>query len=229
MQANSVQSQFAALTRDRDTFQAEQEAAERESMRAQERLQRLKQEQVDLMTKIQMAQESLGDLSRKQTMLKQEKARLHRVTESERNALEDCAGHTTKLAQQEQAMTKKYITELGKLNGDVSSDLDKQIIGKVLKYVSVESVENVVAANFPAATANKQVFDDKFGRMKRTQEMLQEELDRYQKAKAEFNKIEKILAHQQDKSTAAAGELYYRASPHLDIFYGHEGANANGN
>jgi outer membrane murein-binding lipoprotein Lpp len=228
VQANSVQSQFAALTRDRDTFQAEQEAAERESMRAQERLQRLKQEQVALMTKIQMAQESLGDLSRKQTMLKQEKARLHRVTESERKALEDCAGHTTKLAQQEQEMTKKYITELEKLNGDVASDLENQIIGKVLKYVSVESVENVVAANFPAATANKQVFDDKFGRMKRIQEMLQEELDRCQKAKAEFNKIEKMLAHQQDQSTAAAGEVY-RASPHLDIFYGHEGANATGN
>jgi hypothetical protein len=58
--------------------------------------------------------------------------------------------------------------------------------------------------------------------------MLQEELDRCQKAKAEFNKIEKMLAHQQDQSTAAAGEVY-RASPHLDIFYGHEGANATGN
>jgi hypothetical protein len=228
VQANSVQSQFAALTRDRDTFQAEQEAAERESMRAQEHLQRLKQEQVALMTKIQMAQESLGDLSRKQAMLKQEKARLHRVTESERKALEDCAGHTTKLAQQEQEMTREYITELGKLNGDVASDLEKQIIGKVLKYVSVESVENVVAANFPAATANKQVFDDKFGRMKRIQEMLQEELDRYQKAKAEYNEIEKMLAHQQDTSTAAAGEGY-RASPHIDIFYGQEGTNEYGN
>lgn len=225
VQANSVQSQFAALTRDRDKFQVDQEAAQRESTRAQERLQRLKQEQVSLMTKIQTAHESLGNLSRKHTMLKQEKARLNRVKESERKALEDCAAHTMNLARQDEEMTRKYVLELGMLNEEVASDLEKQIIEKVLEYVSVEAVENVFQENFPAS-ANKQVFDEKFRRMKNLQETLEVQCQRHESAKADFDSVEAVRSQQQQKTPVGNAD---NSARHLDIFYGHREATQEAN
>eukprot|EP00980_Cylindrotheca_fusiformis_P024457 scaffold11926_cov126-Cylindrotheca_fusiformis.AAC.10 len=219
VQANSVQSQFAALTRDRDQFQADQEAAQRESTRAQERLQRLRQEQAVLMTNIQKAQESLGDLSRKQTMLQQEKSRLHRVKESERKALEDCAAHTTNLARRDEAMTRKYVLDLGKLNDEVASDLEKQIVGRVLRCVSFESVQHVVAENFPAST-NKQVFDGKLARMKSSHESLHAEHERNLSVKADFEQIEPLLTERHDVPDSEEAN----SAPHLDAFYGEEGS-----
>ena len=106
VQPNSVQSQFAALTRDRERFRQEMQAAERDSKRAQERLQSLKKEQVSLLAKIQTSQEGLGDLSRKHAMLKQETARLKRVMKTERQALQDCANHTAGLVKKEEEATK---------------------------------------------------------------------------------------------------------------------------
>lgn len=82
-QANSVQSQFVALSRDKEKFHKQIFSAERDSKRAQERLQSLKAEQVSLMTKIQKTQEELGILSRKQAILKDQSARVQQTMKLE--------------------------------------------------------------------------------------------------------------------------------------------------
>ena len=132
VQAKSVQSQFAILTRDRDKFRHEMEAAERNRLLAQENLQKLKAEQMNLMKNIRTVQEELGNLTKKQNMLQKEKERLGRVTGCERKALEDCALHSNTISQQEKELKRKYLDELDSLN-DENSDLLKRELYKKLK------------------------------------------------------------------------------------------------
>mmetsp|Transcript_1604 Transcript_1604/g.3316 ORF Transcript_1604/g.3316 Transcript_1604/m.3316 type:complete len:230 (+) Transcript_1604:74-763(+) len=183
VQANSVQSQFAALTQDRDKFQNEKDDAERESKRAQERLRRLKQEQVSLLSKIQASQESLGTLSRKQTMLKQEENRLRKVRQSERKALEACAAHASKLVNQEKEMTKKFTYNMGKANGEAARLLGQQLIDKIVKNVSVDSVEAVLSKNTLSASCKV-----KLEQMELLQQKLGSERARFEEVKDQFRR-----------------------------------------
>jgi chromosome segregation ATPase len=210
VQANSVQSQFSALTKDRETFRIQKEGAEKETKKAQERLLLLKAEQLSLMQKIQESQESLGDRSRKREMMKDEMARLKRVIECERKALVDCANHTAKLVKQEQEATKGYVNELGTLNHEIADILEQKIIDSIMPHVSVESLVQVLRGNnFP----NKQVLEEKFIQIKRLEQLLNEETERYKQVKADYDKIEHTLVEHNTNETI---------SPHMDIFYGPE-------
>ncbi|CAJ1953727.1 unnamed protein product [Cylindrotheca closterium] len=209
VQANSVQSQFAALTKDRDKFQNEKDDAERESKRAQERLRRLKQEQVALLTKNQACQECLGTLSRKQTMLQQEENRLRMVTQSERKALEACAAHTSKLVKQEKEMTKKFTSDMGKANGEAARLLGQQLIDKIVKNVSVDSVKAVVS-NSTMSTSCKV----KLEQMKLVQQKLGSECARYEEVKDEFRR-----SNTSCNGMPSGGATTTQAESQMEIFY----------
>ena len=206
VQANSVQSQFAALTRDRDKFQNEKDDAEHESRRAQERLRRLKQEQVDLMSKIQASQENLGTLSRKQTMLQQEEYRLQKVMQSERKALETCAAHTTKLVNQEKEMTIKFTSDMGKTNGEAARLLGQQLVDKIVKNVSVDSVDAVLSGE----TVNPSC-KEKLEQMKVLQHQLGSERTHYAAVKNQF--------HQNDGISDGMSATNATATSEMEIFY----------
>ena len=219
VQPNSVQSQFAALTRDRERFRQEMQAAERDSKRALERLQSLKKEQVSLMAKIQTSQEGLGDLSRKHAMLKQETARLKRVMKTERQALQDCANHTAGLVKKEEEATKKFCLEIASLNDETASFLHKQVVDKMVKFVSIESVETILTGNLPA-NANKEVFEEKLARMKSA-------FARYQNASKNPPEMGYPILQNNDQTQKAAFQAGSTTQRHLDIFYGPESSNEN--
>jgi chromosome segregation ATPase len=228
VQANSVQSQFTALTNDRDKFRREKEAAERDHQRAQHRLQQLKAEQVDLMNEIRKAQEELGDLTRKQTMLKQEQARLDRVVECERKALENCAFHTKNLVKKEQGLTKKYCIEMGMLNDETADLFHRQVNKKMQAFLSVESIEAVVVEKLPD-DVNRDAFNEGFELMKEAKAMWERELASYHRIKATLDELKAA-----SKQTATppgeiggVGETHHNVmhSQQMDLFYGPE-ANA---
>ncbi|KAL3934666.1 MAG: hypothetical protein SGBAC_009661 [Bacillariaceae sp.] len=187
VQSNSVQSQFAALTQDRDKFQNEKDDAERESKRAQERLRRLKQEQVTLLSAIQASQESLGTLSRKQTMLQQEENRLRKVMQSERKALQACAAHTSKLVNKEKEMIKKFTHDMGKANAEAARLLNQQLVDKIVKNVSVDSVAAVVPPNTMSSSCMV-----KLEQMELLQQKLGSEHSRYEEVKDQFRQTSSL-------------------------------------
>jgi hypothetical protein len=189
VQANSVSSQFSALTRDQEKFRIEKEAAERDHLAAQNRLQQLKAEQVGCLTKIRTAQEELGNLTRKQTMLHQEKARLGRVTECERKALEDCALHTKSLVKRENDLKKKYCLELGLLNDETADLLQRQVHKELVSLLSLESVGSVILPKLPN-DVNKEAFDESFGLMKEARTMSGREASRHQLLKANIRELQ---------------------------------------
>ena len=143
VQTNSVQSQFAALSRDRDNFRHAMEAAERDRRMAESQLQHLKCTALDLQRDIRSAQEELGTVSRKQHLVKQEQARLQRVLELERKALEDCARHASSMMEQEIQRKTAYCSQLDPLNDNLADVLDRDTGSRFSMLLNVESVEAV--------------------------------------------------------------------------------------
>jgi chromosome segregation ATPase len=143
VQTNSVQSQFVALSRDRDNFRHAMEAAERDRRMAESQLQQLKSTTLDLQREIRSAQEELGTVSRKQHLVKQEQARLQRVLELERKALEDCARHANSMVEQEVQRKKAYCSQLEPLNDNLADVLDREAGSRFSMLLNVESVEAV--------------------------------------------------------------------------------------
>jgi hypothetical protein len=226
VQANSVQSQFTALTNDRDKFQREKETAERDHRQTQERLQHFKREHIDLLTKIRTAQEESGNLSRKQSMLNHEQARLGRVMECERNGLEDCAVHTKNLAKKEEDLTKLYCTELGTLNDETADLLQRQINKRTIKLLSVESVEAVFIDKLPWEAHNeKEAFYEGFDLMKEAKAKWEALLTRYHNLKATLEKVESVPGQNStignvDGGRLSVGDGMILSQNHMDLFYG---------
>jgi hypothetical protein len=144
VQANSVQSQFAALSNDRDRFRNEQAHAERERLNTERQLHQLKVTQRSLQDGTRSAQGELGSLTQKRTYLEQEKARLGRVLGCERKALEGCARHVNSMSEQEDKKKKLYCTEMEPLNDGLARELARDYGLSVWKYLSVECLQEVV-------------------------------------------------------------------------------------
>jgi hypothetical protein len=146
VQSNSVQLQFAALSRDRDEYRHEMEAAERERRLVETQVQNLKSTQTSLMKDTSSIQEELGGLTRTLSLLCQEQSRLTRVLENERRALENCARHTTSLIQQEIKKKEAYLAEIGPLNEELCTILEQEAAYDFHKLLTVESVQAAVMA-----------------------------------------------------------------------------------
>jgi hypothetical protein len=180
VQANSVQSQFAALSNDRDRFRNEQAHAERERLNAERQLQQLKSTQRSLQDGTRSAQGELGSLTQKRTYLEQEKARLGRVLGCERKALEGCARHVNSMSEEEDKKKKLYCTEMEPLNDGLARQLAWEYGHSVRKYLSVECLEEVVLNDNKfhdpnAVTADINVFGNA---LKESLDLMQEEKDK---------------------------------------------------
>ena len=217
VQTNSVQSQFTALTNDKERFRREKEAAEKNHRAAQHRLQQLKTEQIEIMGKIRKAQGLLGDLNRKTTMLKQEEARLGRVMECERKSLESCATHTKNLDTKEKSLVKKYCAEMNRLCEETAGHLERQENASLTKFLSVESVEAVVLNKLAKAhntNTNGEAFNEEFELMKQGKVNLDKEISHFHKVKAN---LEELRAASKE---AAAMTSTSSNSQQMELFYG---------
>lgn len=226
VQSNSVQSQFNALTNDRETFRREKEIAIQNQQLSQFHLQQLKKEQVECLADIRKTQEELGDLTRKQTLLKQEQARLSRVMDSERKALENCALHTKNLYNKEYVLTSQYCKDMD-LHNDETADAQQRLINKkVHKFLSVESVEAVVLGKLPdkmnVDDRNPFSFGESFELMKEAKGTWEQEIGRYYHTKAKYEDMESASGTRTgDLATPGQVDLgNVMQSQQMDLFYG---------
>jgi hypothetical protein len=87
VESESVQSQFAALTRDRDRLRWEVESADRQRRQQESFLTELRILQTSLSTKLQTAHASLGVFEKKKALLETERVRLVQLLKkTERNS-----------------------------------------------------------------------------------------------------------------------------------------------
>ena len=139
---SSVHSQFAALSRDRDQFQKQLESVQKQYASGQTQLQQLTAQQEELVGKIRVEQERLGTLTRQQDLLQSEQARLNRVLQNERQALQQCADHLRDTHSKHQETLRTYCRESDPIHLQSFSLLQQQLAQQeLLPLVSAASLQ----------------------------------------------------------------------------------------
>ena len=120
---NSVQSQFAALVRDKENLQKQSTSAENERSLEESKLQNLRLVQSTLSEKIRIAHANLGIEAKKKQMLTDETMRLKKVLEEDRIAIEDL---TNTVKNVEGTIVEKkfqFVKEMDGLNDELADAL----------------------------------------------------------------------------------------------------------
>lgn len=120
---NSVQSQFAALVRDKENLQKQSTSAENERRLEESKLQNLRAVQSTLSEKVRIAHANLGIEAKKKQMLTDETMRLKKVLEDDRIAIEDM---TNKVKNVEGTIVEKkfqFVKEMDGLNDELADAL----------------------------------------------------------------------------------------------------------
>jgi chromosome segregation ATPase len=245
VQTNSVQSQFVALSRDRDNFRHAMEAAERDRRMAENQLQHLKSTTLDLQREIRSAQEELGTVSRKQHLVKQEQARLQRVLELERKALEDCARHANSMVEQEVQRKKAYCSQLEPLNDNLADILDREAGSRFSMLLNVESVEAVWNTIQIPESVDRQALEEGYDLLKEACNKSEQEEQRNSRCAAKLAEVrargkqmhpeitdwddkEKLSSRKEDFSHSMLNDNHNEPlekdpqHQHMDFFYGSE-------
>jgi chromosome segregation ATPase len=245
VQTNSVQSQFATLSRDRDNFRHAMEAAERDRRMAESQLQHLKSTTLDLQREIRSAQEDLGTVSRKQHLVKQEQSRLQRVLELERKALEDCARHANSMVEQEVQRKKAYCSQLEPLNDKLANVLDREAGSSFSLLLNVESVEAVWnKIQIPESVDRHQALEEGYDLLKEARDKSEREEQRRSRYAAKLEEVRALakqmhpeitdwddkekLSGKEDFSHLMINDNHDEPSEkdaqhqHMDLFYGPE-------
>lgn len=94
IQSNSIQTQFTALSNQKETFVRERNLAQKELQQIQKDHQSIKTEHDRLIESSLQAKERLGQRMEKLTMFKEQEARILQLTENEFRAIHDCTNHS---------------------------------------------------------------------------------------------------------------------------------------
>jgi chromosome segregation ATPase len=137
--ANSVQSQFAALTRSRDDLRQQLQQMESDRRRHEREMRTLQTTQTQLSSETQVLHESLGKHRMKRVLLVTEKARLDALMSKERQQLEVIGSNMQKIAS--------------------ASTQSKQVFCKDLQHVS-ESMEDLMQKHEDKHWCNLLVLND---------------------------------------------------------------------
>ncbi len=204
VQSNSVTSQFNSLSVDRENFRNAKKAAQSSYEKVQQAIRQLKQEQASLLTLIRTEQEVLGTLTRKRDMFGTEKARLLRVMDSERKALETCAKHTRSLAEAADKAAWKYANDMGEASSEVAGYLQSEVRAGMISLISVDSIQAVVVPKLPKDPQIQKAFHESFQLLINGKQALEEQVARHS------------MLH--TKSEAVTSQSHEDPA---DLFYGH--------
>eukprot|EP00934_Nitzschia_sp_Nitz4_P004860 Nitzschia sp. Nitz4//scaffold3_size479765//33069//33755//NITZ4_000013-RA/size479765-processed-gene-0.42-mRNA-1//1//CDS//3329550497//4850//frame0 len=185
VRSNTVSSQFNALTRDVEKFRNARHIAEADFQQTQAKLQLLKKEQAELLTKFRVEQEVFGKLNQKRSVLSNEKARLDRTMNNEHKALQVCAGHSKVLCTKANEATIQYTLDMGEASNEVSDLLRRHINQKILRLLSPKSVQAVLVPKFPRGNPERlREFQEGFRLLHETSSALEECLTQNEKLRS---------------------------------------------
>lgn len=140
-QSNSVQSQFAALTRDRDALRHAMEAVNRDRRNVEKYLQELHESHRKLTEQVRVAQGNLGKVNGQRSLWQEERARLKRQMEQERCALENAILEVEECEKEAKQRQQTFCQETKKLCQNLEHLIRQYELGRLKPYVSTETVE----------------------------------------------------------------------------------------
>lgn len=120
---NSVQTQFAALVRDKENLLKQSTNADNERRQEETKLQNLRSMQNALSEKIRIAHSTLGVQSKKKQILNQEIQRLKKVLQDDRNEIEALAEKVKSIERENIERKFQFVKEMDGLNDDLTDSL----------------------------------------------------------------------------------------------------------
>lgn len=143
VESHSVQSQFAALTRDRDRLRWEVEAADRQRRQQEGLLGELHNLQTSLSQQIQTAHSSLGTFQKQKTLLENEKARLSTMLHKEREELHACQNKLQRLTETQKHSKETYLQEMHEWNEELEQLLTQAEEKEWKRVISSQTIDMV--------------------------------------------------------------------------------------
>jgi len=143
VESHSVQSQFAALTRDRDRLRWEVEAADHQRRRQEGLLGELRTLQSSLSQQIQTAHASLGAFQKQKTLLENEKVRLTTLLDKEREELQVSQHKLERLVETEKQSKQVFVDEMKEWNDELELFLTQQEEREWKRVIGTETIDMI--------------------------------------------------------------------------------------
>ena len=147
VESHSVQSQFSALTRDRDRLRWEVEAADRQRRQQEGHVGELRTLQASLSQQLQAAHASLGTFQKQEKLLNQEKARLSTMLSKEREELLDSQTKLQTLLDTQQHSKESFLEEMAEWNDELEQLLTQAEEQEWKRLISSETIAMVPSSN----------------------------------------------------------------------------------
>jgi chromosome segregation ATPase len=143
VESDSVQSQFAALTRDRDRLRWEVESADRQRRQQEAVLAELRTLQTSLSTKLQTAHASLGVFEKKKALLETERVRLVQLLKKDRDQLQASQETLQELTETQRLSKQSFLQEMHEWNDELESLLHQKEEQEWKRLVGTETLSLV--------------------------------------------------------------------------------------
>ena len=179
VESHSVQSQFAALTRDRDRLRWEVEAADRQRRQQEGVLTELRSLQGSLSQKLQTAHASLGAFQKQKALLEKERVRLSNMLVQEREELQEAANKLQLLVETEKHSKEAYLKEMNEWNQELEQLLEQAENAEWKRLISSETIEMVTVVDMEEAKTLWQEAVDMKAHEEKVYNALMKELDEY--------------------------------------------------
>jgi chromosome segregation ATPase len=140
VESESVQSQFAALTRDRDRLRWEVESSDRQRRQQESFLAELRILQTSLSTKLQTAHASLGVFEKKKDLLESERVRLVQVLKKDREELQASQGTLAELTEAHALSKQSFLNDMHEWNDELESILHQKEEHEWKRLVGTETL-----------------------------------------------------------------------------------------
>ena len=141
---SDLQSQFAALTEERDRLRAETGAADAARSAAERSVLSLRSEQAALAHRLQPARASLGNASRQMELLRARAAGLGGQIKAEGAEVRRLAGALAELEADGTAARRASVEELEALGGELEHAMDQHDEGRIARELTAAAVSLVV-------------------------------------------------------------------------------------
>ncbi len=143
---NSVQSQFASLKKESDAYSHAADDAERDRQREEHQLHVLQSSRLRLEDEIRVAHTELGTETRKKKILEDEKKRLLKTMEVDRQAIIKITSELEGIDADEKRQKMNFVKEMESLNNELEFLLDQCEDQKTIGLLAVDTIDWLIEA-----------------------------------------------------------------------------------
>lgn len=196
VESQSVQGQFAALTKDRDTLRWQVDASDRQRRGQEAQLKELRDLQSQLQQQLQAAHASLGNFQKKKALLANERTRLFDLLKAEKQQLETSQETLQELVSKQKQAKQSFLQEMEEWNQELDGLLTQSEDMEWKRLVCTSTIAMVSSSVGEETTMLWQEAVEKLQQEQEVHKLLVQEIEQWRiKAQKERVCIEFRVSH----------------------------------